>query len=509
MDLLDELWSLIFREHLDFLDTVQCRRVSKRFKFLIDRLRPSELFVYGSQVSSLYRTYRDDRDPAMWIQLRRFYFEANSSFQILFVNLRFLQLDIEIGIFGIYDYKKQFNLELLNEFVRLEKLYLNTVVISRSRTLRLPELKVLSINLNSRNEYKESPARPERINYNREPRLTIDCKVETLLGARPTLMVINHPECVQHLATSYWTRKVLMGKELRRFKNLRVLSTQITTALLDAFPIFEHLQELHLDCVFHDLHVKEQLLDLLRKRSEWKRTELKVYICDLLVDPNFDPSEQLICCPRLWEKIANYHRLPDRVRHVFQIDYHVLGCFLTHFSAGFSRSGIALERGLPTNFFEKFPNIKTIEIYQSEIGNEEQFAWLLSKCTRLIVLRFLRRYLSQSLLNCLPVVSRNLKELYVSGYRNDATPLDLSPLYELRLLFALEIDSDDAGPNSAFDVNILLENCCYLTQINLKHIQILNDRVGFYRVFVKKEPVLSSELMEVGCYSLKELRSNL
>ena len=74
----------------------------------------------------------------------------------MFANLRFLQLDTEI-----VESKNEFKLEILNEFVRLEKLYLNTVVISRSRTLRLPELKVLSLKLESYNEYRGGPSTRE------------------------------------------------------------------------------------------------------------------------------------------------------------------------------------------------------------------------------------------------------------------------------------------------------------------------------------------------------------
>ena len=133
--------------------------------------------------------------------------------------------------------------------------------------------------------------------------------------------------------------------------------------------------------------------------------------------------------------------------------------------------------------FEKFPNIKFIETYGA-IENEEQFAWLLGKCPKLSELRFIREYLGQSLLNRLPVVCRNLKNLSIGSCEDNAVPLDLSPLYELRLLFSLQIRSDDASPNGAFDLGTLLEKCRYLTFIDLGHIRIWKD--GLYEVFTKQ-----------------------
>lgn len=56
MDLLDEIWQLIFREYLDLVKTIRCRMVSKRFKFLIDQLSSDQLSAYDES----FRCY--DRD---------------------------------------------------------------------------------------------------------------------------------------------------------------------------------------------------------------------------------------------------------------------------------------------------------------------------------------------------------------------------------------------------------------------------------------------------------------
>ena len=95
MELLDEIWHFIFTVHLGLVETVRCRRVSKRFKSLVDQLHPTELLVYDHWPSSYAASYhRDDR--SYWIQLYRFELESNSSFQIVFANLRVLELDISL-----------------------------------------------------------------------------------------------------------------------------------------------------------------------------------------------------------------------------------------------------------------------------------------------------------------------------------------------------------------------------------------------------------------------------
>lgn len=47
MELLDDNWRLIFSEYLDLIEAVRCRLVSKRLRFLIDQVHPTELLFYA------------------------------------------------------------------------------------------------------------------------------------------------------------------------------------------------------------------------------------------------------------------------------------------------------------------------------------------------------------------------------------------------------------------------------------------------------------------------------
>ena len=495
MDLLDELWSLIFREHLYFLDTIRCRRVSRRFKFLIDQLRPTELLICGKYPNGLLPIYRGDRDPQMWIQLRTLNLNPDSSFHSVFVNLRFLQLNTNL--------EREFNLELFNEFTRLEKLIMNFVIVRVSQTLRLPALKVFSLRL-----------RPdqEQIDYGWKPRLTIDCQVETLLGGRPNLLVLNHPECIQHLENDTRPHLTMSLDQLLRFRNLRTLHTVLTEVILKAFPFFEHLQELHLYTDYsreRDDWAAHRMLDYLLNKSDNLNRDAKIYFQDVLAE-----SKSWVKDP-FKAKIANYHDLFDCERSVFQIRYIELVDYLDRLSVWTPKNGF------PVGFFQKFPNIESILVKRTdneELGPElglERFLWFLSKCTKLAHLEYHdRKSLTQSLLDQLPVVSENLKYLEIFSAipsNNKTQPLDLSPIYKLKRLFSLKLTLDEAGLDGSFDLRMLLQKCSYLARIQLPHIFIVKpdlyqvytrmQRFAGYRLYVSKA--------ETSCFKREELLSNL
>lgn len=165
--------------------------------------------------------------------------------------------------------------------------------------------------MESHNEYRERPNRYPILNHDPEPRLTIDCKVETLLGIRSTLLVLNHPD------------------------------TTITEGVLEAFSFLTNLQELHLEQnVWRELENKQLMEQLLSKRSELKR-DVKIYFNDILIANSFVNSNYN---RSILEKIEHYGRLPDCVRSVFEINYNELTNFLNDPKIDHAGKGIALER---------------------------------------------------------------------------------------------------------------------------------------------------------------------
>lgn len=479
MELLDEIWQLIFARHLDAVDTLRCRRVSKRFRFLVDQLCLTELAVYGHKpsmpglCSPCYGDY--DHDPFHWIQVYQFDFGPNSSsFQIVFRNLKFLQLDLDLK----RNCGKIFNLELLNEFTGLEKLYTNTVVIRTTQTLRLPRLKVFSIKLYSEREYDNRPATSYfRFNYKKQPRLVLDSKVEKLFCARATiLLVINHPENIKFLEyrRDDLPRNSAWGAEqLILFKNLKILYSPVSKTVADAFQELKKLDELHLDRFeggARNWNEQKQFISQLMKTAT-SSSKVKIYFSG--VSAPFEWDGKFI---PLNLKIANYHKLADCVSEVKEINYENLTWCLNDQRANFVRNGIALnESGFPVDFFRKFRYIKIVEIDQ-RVGLDE-LAPFLSQCTRLTKLKFWNNSLSQPLLDQLPMLCGSLKMFSVSD--SSDISLDFWPVYGLKKLFKLEVDSKGII-DTPLDLVRLFKSCRYLVYVRLKYVR--NEKKGMSTV---------------------------
>lgn len=492
MDLLDEIWVLIFRRYLDGIDTMRCRQVSKRFNFLIDQFCLTELLVCDYH-STCYDVHSVDREPGLWIQLFEFNLKPNSSFQAVFAErLKFLQMNIKLT--------REFNLEILNEFVCLEKLNLMRVIISRTQTLKLPKLTTFSIRLYTEREYKYH-SRP--INYDREPRLVLDSKVKNLFSAYQKVFVIKHPECIEVLDCE----REMESEKLVLLKNLRILQHNLSESLLNAFETLEKLEELHLDTFIRNENAleKQRLMnELMRKRFELKR-KVNVYLLEVSW-----PFEQLLTEPRLGVRIKNYHKLSVCTQYI--VHYSVLVKNLDQQREHLTRNGIALnEKGFPVCFFEKHRNIRRVNAYETESVEEDRFLWFLSQCARLQELLIDFGLLSQSLLNRIPMVCSHLKFLILCT--NGKAKLDLSPIYKLKHLFILQIGSEQFA--WSLDLGLLFEKCRHLASVRLRYIRIAKRKLYFVYIFGRSDLMNPTVRLDIsrwqkrGPYKYEELKSVL
>ena len=498
MMLPDEIWRLIFGEHLDLVETVRCRRVSKRFKYLVDQLRPTELLVYGYRIWPCSPSdHKDDRSPAHWIQLYRFQLTPNSSFHIVFANLKVLELNMPLGetLWGVWD-EKAFNVEIFNEFVLLENLYLNRVRISRNQTLRLPNLRAFSITLYSKDEH-------------RMPRLVLDSKVQRLFCSGFDMLVIGHPELIEFFQCY---DRHLERNPPTHFKNLRVLRvwySELSDWMLKSFE--KSLEELHLELLREESVIA--LNQLITRRATLQR-EVKIYVAGVCL-PSNAPLQTSInvreYCSTAF-RIRNYHRLADRL-HGFEEEELVyygklIDCLDSFLGEVPTDNRVELNRWRFTvDFFEKFPYIWIVYV-NSEVKGSERLLWFLSCCTRLIELRFSREYLTQSLLNRLPAVCGQLKVLMIPY--STSSGLDLRPVYELKQLFELTIYSKDANLDRPLDLPLLFESCRYLASVSLSYIRI--EKWKRYHVFVPEESSLKRgplDYKQIAVFKYEDLRSNL
>ena len=481
LNLPDELWVLIFRKYLDGIDTIRSRQVSKRFKFLIDRFCMSELLVYGSSYLG-YLHYTDDREPGLWLWLSEFNFAANSALLNMFAKLKFLQMNI-----GLY---KEFNLEIFNEFIELEKLYLIKVVISRSQSLRLPKLRVLSIRIITEKQSKYSGKVQERIDYSREPRLMLDSKVEKLsyhyvhYYAEYNVLELKNPECIEALHC----RGGVHVNMLSLLQNLRVLcinglELKKLSEVIDVFEKLKKLEEFHLDIYIGK--IEKQLIEKLMSLEAVLGRKIKVFLLGISIPferpiSNFDLNT-------LDLRIANYQKLTNRVRYP-EVEYDTLIRSLDQQRDQLTRNGVVLKNGFPICFFEKHQSIMVVDVRKSEAVDEERFLWFLSQCTRLVKLRINRDLLSESLLNRLPTSCCQLKHLSIYGEHSNEIQMDWSSVYKLfiyKLRSLLELEIIYAGVSGwPPDLALLFEQCRHLARVHLDCIEIWKRRlytVRFYR----------------------------
>ena len=495
MELFDEIWHFIFSKYLGPMEIIRCRRVSRRFKYFADQMRPTELLVYDyKSLTSTELSYRDHRMPSQWIQVYRFELRRKSSFQILFANLRVLQLDMPLGKTS-HD-EREFNIDLLNRFVRLEELYLDQVTICRSHTLRLPSLKVLSIVLQS----------AQTAFWHELPRLVLDSKVRRLSCEFTTLLDIRHSECVEVLQC-YGAD--LKGSPPTRFQNLRILRVLYLKSFewtQTTYECPESLEELHFEPIRRD-----QQLELHRSAAQRAllREEVKIYVGGVCLPSQgvleFDYREN----HSLADRVRNYHRLTDRVGGV-KVPYAELTGWLLR---PLQNNGVEIDKWwFPVGFFQKFliHSVHVAGEVKDKYKLEERLLNFLSRCSRLTEFEIKREHLTQWLLDRLPAACRELKVFTIQHSDCPFLGLNLRPIYALKQLFVLRIESKDAHLDGPLNLRVLFESCRYLVKVELKYIRI--EKRKLYHVRIPDEACLASgelKFWEWAALEYDDLRRNL
>lgn len=483
--MLDEIWMMIFRDHLDLLDVVRMRQVCKRFQCLVDQMSRTDLIVSCGSFPVCFET---EKEPETIFVLDEhdqngLKFLPNSprfrAFQAFFANLKSLYLYIHPKE------ESKFNIETLNEFTKLERLRLYAIQISKDQTLNLSMLKTLTIGLSKKEKILS-------------PHLIIDSKLRTLICGSLNLIKLNHPESIEFLKSN-----IAKEDNLLMFKNLRVLQTAISEPILNDFQNLSNLKEIRFywnrfACRFYlvelnagriTLHPSKMIDQLVLKSSELKKN-VKIYLSDVLLTkpvneifPGLDDATfrdlEVFSNEQLAARIQHYHNLASPVicgsGHVDYI--HLVRC-LDDERGNLLRNQVTLNaRQFPTDFFVKFEGIRRVNVNRA-LEDEERFVYFLSRCSRLIHLEFRRDSLVQTVLNQLPTACSRLKLLWVGAPVEDPNNvLDFSPVYKLKKLFQLWIRRD-AGVEDTFELvnqpNVvrLLEECRYLNDIKLNTLRV-------------------------------------
>ena len=494
MDLPDEIWRMIF-ELLDVLEMVKLREVSKRFRFLIDTMCFKKLIIFDyCGIYLCYFPYRHRNFSGPILQFPKFNFHPDSSFQLVFANLKILLMGCDLGV--------DFNLELLNEFRRLEKLYLRRIELpERTHVLKLPNLKSLRIGLHV----------PIAYGNNRQEKwqawVVLESKVTKLKcdGFRRVKLI--YPECIEHLEVDESDLPLTT-----KFASLKIVRVSFFRGLhpeayKDVLNISDILEEFYLDSDYNEqlrLAANELLEQALKKN-------VKIYISDIRLTESLEelPSfarekDANLRWPKV--KIHCYHKLASHVRHTSTFDYEALISNLNDQRTTLIRNQVRLnEHQFPVDFFEK---IRVHAISVSRIENEDLFVWFLRKSSGLVKINFMDGCMSQTILNQLPgACGRSLKTLNIYG----SGSLDYEPLYELLGIFRISIE--DVRNMELKIVPKLLQNCKHLIRLvcNDSRARLGVDKDGnrgklYHLVYI---PVENVNPLKMENLDMEELRKKL
>lgn len=505
MDLLDEIWMMIF-EDLNTVEIVKLREVSKRFKFLIDTMCFKKLTIcdYDSiHFYSLGYQYKSPYGPML--QLYRFNLLSNSSFQLVFANLKVLLMGCNLGL--------DFNLESLNEFSKLENLSIRSVTLpEKSQVLKLPNLKTLLIDLNVPLVWKTVANGLKKWVKKWQAWVVLDSKVTKLHCSGFTHVKLIYPDSIEHLMVSEWDLPLKEKfNSLKKFQimNFAGLRPEAYEAYRDVLDISDILEEFYLDSINNSDPLRQVANELLVRAL---KKNIKFYVSNIHLTEPFEelPSitrERHVNLTSVKVQILCYHKLATRVYDTCQFNYESLISFLNDQRATLIGNQVSLDdHQFPVDFFQKI-HVKEFSVYRIE--DENLFVWFLRKSAGLMRIDFMGGCLSQTILNQLPVVcGRSMKSINIDA-DNDGPELDYEPLCKLPEIFYLSLDK-----LRNIDLKIVtkfLQNCKYLTHLsclsNEAYLGLKKSSEKHYSLgyFPKKEDVSSFKMEELDMEKLRKV----
>lgn len=355
-----ELKFFIF-DHLNLRELLQLRLLCKEYESMIRNYRVRELVF---EIESSWRT--------TWFYTNRLVVRQN-----MIPNSRLALLK---GAWPVLDFSSLqqlridcltdddvVSLEDLNQLGQLQHLeiFLNECVEEKNRTLCLPNLKTLALQL--RNEPEIKIVAPKLEHFFQDSRLKS--------------LEIKHPLSIRFLSC--------IGPydpDIEQFKNLEhfriAYASGLNSAILSALP---KLKRLNIDLAPHEeIFI---LNELIREKTELKRNSLRLYYKEVELTKfvfrfDFDEQSDLV-----WQ-MKNYSLLANQISSTTCIDY------------------LALMRSvgvLPKDFFERFINIQEVTVCGPVIYRNS-FLNFIQNCKNLSRLELQQSHLDQSDYDRLPEV---------------------------------------------------------------------------------------------------------
>lgn len=385
-----ETLAYLLRSHLTIDELLQCRRVSKRFKFVIENLinyKTFAVYQHSLPINKTWFSTVDERvlsDANLNQRMRvnsDFRETSESKLQILFStmlgNLRSLYVSTTFPL----------SVEFLDGLQHLERLRV-CLSLEEDTHLALPNLQILDLRT------------PESGGSNRG-KLVLDAKKLTRLRVKSSKLFnhleLRHPDSLVYLESPQFHNKIkafaanLEYLFFDQLKNVDIL--QQADGIDDQFLVpFTKLKELHFNASIQAFEVISRSLAVLQEKPS--RDAPKIYLLGVHFDrlPEHLPNESstfgnsLTCY--LWPHqirllLSNYSRTARVLPFITQLKY----CNLK-------------DERIPDDFASKFVNLKRFDIADTE--NPSHLFGLLKHCKNLVHLQANYPSFGQDFYNSLP-----------------------------------------------------------------------------------------------------------
>lgn len=496
MDVLpDEMLVMILKKYVYLSDLFAWRRVSKRFRYLIDnhlnrveelRVRP-KLDTYKWHFSR--RLFRHRPSPLTYVKEEPVDYRndlqidgfppanGSSSFPILCSNLRYLKIN---NIF----YQCQAGLDTLNALVKLEELILGIISIGAPVAMReklidqgelkLPNLKVLSV---------ESITSCKLIVNSRLKKLYYGCCFFPRYVWQFQIE-LKHPEHLKYLETNLG-----IPEQMPAFKNLQTLRFRpIKSSDLDVISQLESLQEVYFK--FDELYdgYTGRMIDYLAEQMRnLNRPNPKIYFANILITRPFGEYrfKRSPLFPGRFDELLmqNYDTLADCLTdHRFFFYFDEMFSFV-----GKSSSPVDEKTLLPVCFFRRFRNLKFIFVHSSQ--TQQKLVPILKRFRNLVFLKINRiGQFTQAVINELPKSCPQLKALEIDEQedkdQNEVVRLDYRPIWDLAFLYHLSLGNHLEDSQTVQILLDLFKESKYLAEVSIRFRKEHNDHK--YRSIVLK-----------------------
>lgn len=358
-------------QHLDLIELLKCRLVSKKWKNLIDKIKIRELIVSKSTPMGIRRY--------CWYHSNRLIYYKNSfhslnlfsmnvpMFQNLTKNLKYLNIT-----FDLIQNDQQFNISHLNNFKQLEHLNLCCIEMKESVKLVLPELRILCFD-----ELQDmlSPLF-EIFNSNI---LTVDSpKLEILFLNYIEKFELVHYESVKRLQIG---SSFIDEQFLNSFTNLEYLQCdhfQLLSA--NALNYLPNLKELNCNYKSSLLMFGENFKEMIKNLLEQKFNGLKINFLGIQLRDDCFNFESNLNDP-IDLHVKNYENLCNNLNWFNAFNY--------------SRFMELTNNQMPNDLFKKYTNIQIV--IANKIVNQIHFINFLKNCKKLSKLTISNSSLNVSL----------------------------------------------------------------------------------------------------------------